>query len=320
MKRILFLFAFLQSTLFLSAAAKNTYYIVTSDTVYGWRLPCTPAYMQINSVMAYYTHNEILYITKISMDGEWNYVKKDKAWVHMSCVRPLSNNEIARYHENLKRHSKPWRTTLWILLALVIAGGAAMFFTDYPLDSLKAYSAIIALGTVSLVVFSYAQFIVCWGLKIVGWIQYYILGGWLINSFTNGILSIIPLITDLPTFGLYGLLAGSIPIWTFHLIEKKFNDFSFSEWVVYIFQIMTLLAILLITNDGWYYGRINSFYPLDSVPGLSFLVEGCDWGEYANTVFLLGYHIGLIPLLFPKVMWKKIHYLNDWIKLHDSWV
>lgn len=322
MKKIIFLSAFLLSTLFLSAAASNTYYVVTSDTVYGWRLPCTLTTEGINSIETSYRKNDVIYITSISHDNyevyaDHGYVKKDKVWVPMPCIRQLSEYEIARYYEKNKQHSKPLRTTLWILLALVVIGGAAMLFTDDPLPSMRAYFITILLCIVFLILFSYAQFIVCWGLKIVGWIEHYILGGWLVDSIANGILAIIPFVLDLTTYGLYGLFAGSIPMMAFHFVEKKFNNYSFTEWVVYFFRIMTLLAILIINNDGWYYARFNSVFPLDSVPGLSFLVEACDWGEYANTTFLWGYYIGLITLLFPKVLWKKIPWLKVWVELFN---
>ncbi len=323
MKKIIFLLAFLLNTIFLSAAAVDTYYVVTSDTVYGWRLPCTLMNEGINSIEKSYRKNDVIYITSISHDNyevyvDHGYVKKDKVWVPMPCIRPLSTNEIAQHKEKLKQHSRPLRIVLWILLALVIIGGAAMFLTDDPLPSMKAYFVTILLCIVFLILFSYAQFIVCWGLKIVGFVEHYILGGWLVDAICNGIFAIIPFVLDIATYGIYGLFAGFIPMLAFHFVEKKFNNYSFTEWIVYFFQIMMLLAILLINNDGWYYARFNSVFPLDSVPGMAFLVETCEWGEYANTTFLWGYHIGLISLLFPKVLWKKIPVLKEGVKLFDS--
>ncbi len=302
--RKIILVIFLVNLISLSAATVNTYYVVTSDTAYGWRLPYTMTTMSINSVESNYRHNDVLYITRISQDdeyyGEYGYVKKDKAWVPLLCIRALSEKEIAQYKEDVKRSkgSKPLRILLWIFLGLVILGTGAMFFTDDPLHSLGAYFATILLCIAAVLLSSYMQFIICWGLKIVGWIQHYILFGWFTDMFVNGILSIIPFIFNLPSFGLYGLIAGLLPAAMFYGIAYLFRDYPFTQWVVYVFQLATLLAVLVLVNDGWY-SIFNPFMHLDGIDSLSSLARACDWGQYANNVFIMAYYVGTIILLIP---------------------
>lgn len=323
LKKIGILFFALTCYLFMSAAEVDAYYRVIPMTINGRSLPGNTS-----NVITHYSENEVIYIFKTSLDGKWGYVSDDRARVYMSYIRPLTQNELDRYLNTLKQKgitpkskyryiykgSKPLRILMWVVICLILAGSAAMLLTDEPLRSLGVYYATVLLCAAMLVVWAYAQFILCWGLKIVGWIDHYILFGWLVDAFCNGILSIIPFVLDLPTYGLYGIVAGLLPSIIFYGIGSLFNyedeDYPFAKWIIYVFQIAVFLMILVM-DDRDIYLLFNQFMQLDGVPAIASLADSCDWGQYANNVFIIAFYIGTITLLIPRNLVQKLRDKNN---------
>ena len=174
-----------------------------------------------------------------------------------------------------------------------------------PLRSIGHFLVVVILCSISLVVFSYAQFILCWGLKIVGWIEHYILFGWLLDKYLTGIFTIIPFVLDLTSYGVYGLFVGLLPANIYYGIAKEYECFSFSQWIVYVFQLAMFLAVLVINNDTCF-DFFNSFLTLDKVPFLTSLAKVCDWGQYANSTFVWMFCIGNLLLLIPRYAQEKL--------------
>lgn len=319
MKKIGFLFLFACSSLLLSAADVNIYYIVTAKTLNGRSAPNKSAAKAIQ-----YPEYEVLYITDLSQDSKWGYVRKDNVWVSMSYIRPLTEDEVDRYMALLKRKgitpeselynpaappegSKPLRALLWLTLGIVVIMTLCLLFTDRPLRSIGVLYATVLMSAAVLIVMSYAQFVLCWGLRVVGWIDHYILFGWLVDAFANGILSIIPKILDLPTFGLYGLVAGLLPMAAFYGIGKLFENYPFASWVTYAFQLAMLLAVFVL-NDDSVYRVVNQILQLDGVNAISSLAQACDRGEYANRIFIKAFNLATFTLLVPKYYVDKIYH------------
>lgn len=297
-KKLSILFVLLAACLYMAAAEANAYYRVTASTLNGRSNPTKMA-----SKVKHYAKNEVIYITEISSDGKWGYVYQDKTWVHLSYLRQIKQavqEEIVR-----PNGSYPLRVAMWVLLGLLIVGSGAMYFADKPLRSVGALYGTILLCALVIAVLSYAQFIMCWGLKIVGWIDHYILFGWLVDSLANGILAIIPFALDIPTYGLYGLIVGVLPMAAFYFIGELFDDYPFSSWVIYFFQLTMLLLILILDNDSLYM-TFNQPLQLDGVGPLSSLADACNWGEYANDVFIWAFYLGTITLLAPRALVNKI--------------
>ena len=318
LKKISVLFLVLLSCLFLSAAEANAYYRVTTAVLNARSGPDKSA-----AKVKQYAKYEVLYITSISTDNKWGYVAEDYAWVHLSYVRRLNAKELEAYMAYRQRQggtsesadgkpsspngSRPLRIILWVFLGLIILGPLFMFLRDDQMRSVGVCYATMLLSVVVFVVISYAQFVLCWGLKIVGWIEHYVFFGWLVDAFANGILAIIPFVLDLPTFGLYGLIAGALPVMAFYGITKLFDedDYPFVKWVVYIFQLALFIAVLLIDNGDWY-DLFNPILQLDGASAVSALANACDWGEYANNVFVFAFYVGTICLLLPIAVWQRI--------------
>jgi len=311
MKKISILFCVLLSCLFLSAAEANAYYRVTSDVLNARRNPSKSAVK-----VKQYTRHHTLYITTFSKDGKWGYVPKDKAWVHMAYVQQLNQEELQAYKNYLERAgitpeapivvntthprgSKPLRMLFGVLLAFVLLCSLGMFFRDEPLHSFGVWYATAILSAAVIVVMSYAQPVLCWGLKIIGWIDHYILFGWWVDNFTSGILSVIPFVLDLPTYGLYGLLGGLLPAMAFYGIAYMFrDDYPFVKWLVYVFQIVMLIAILSIESTTWY-SLFNPLLHFDHVSAISSLIKACNWGPHVNSIFKCMFYLGTFVLIVP---------------------
>lgn len=323
LKKSSLLFLLVFGSLVVSAKNVEAYYEVRADVLIGRKAPSTNA-----AKVTEYQKRSYIFITELSRDENWGYVFKDKAWVNMSYVKPLSKAEVSRHigyqkfwsitpdselWESVRpkpNGSKPLRILLWIFVGLVVIGAAVMFFTGYSHDALKAYFATIALCSVSLVVVPYAQYIVSWVIKFLSWVDYYILFGWALNDL-GGILAIISIIQDLPTYGFFGLVAGIAPGLPFFLITEKYKNFKFVRWITYVFQIAMFLAVMVIVNEQWY-AFFNSIMTLDGVPSIRSLAKACDWGAYASSVFVWVFYISLAIMLFtPYFEWK---YNNEvWI-------
>lgn len=324
LKKSSLLFLLVFGSLVVSAKNVEAYYKVRADVLIGRKTPSTSA-----AKVTQYQKYSYIFITELSQDENWGYVFKDKAWVNMSYVKPLSKQEVSRHIAYMKfwgytsdselwesvrpkpNGSKPLRILLWIFVGLVVIGASVMFFTSYSHDALKAYFATIALCSVSLVVVPYAQYIVCWVIKFLSWVDYYILFGWALNDL-DGILAIIPLIQDLPTYGFFGLAAGIAPGLPFFLITEKYKNFKFVRWIAYVFQIAMFLAVMVIVNEQWY-SFFNSIMTLDGVPSIRSLAKACDWGAYASNLFVWVFYIILtITLLCPDYEWFfKLDILED---------
>ena len=122
-----------------------------------------------------------------------------------------------------------------------------------PLRSIGHFLVVVILCSISLVVFSYAQFILCWGLKIVGWIEHYILFGWLLDKYLTGIFTIIPFVLDLTSYGVYGLFVGLLPANIYYGIAKEYECFSFSQWIVKssAFSKKTAIPVIIIFSPRY---------------------------------------------------------------------
>ena len=321
-KKTSLLVLLLFGSLAVSAEKVNAYYIVTTSAAYTRTKPNQDA-EKVNR----YTENDVLFITKISFNNLWAYSFNDSAWISTSYIRPLTENEVKRYMVILKQKgitpeselvkmmpqtegSKPLRILFWIFIGLVITGAFVIYFLsdEYyrsgKMRDVGMYFAMILLCVAAVILFSYMQYVICRGLAIVGWIQHYILFGWFTDMFVNGILSIIPFILDIPSFGLYGAIAALLPVTAFMGIERVFEKYPFFERFIYAFRIALFFAILVITTDTWF-SLFNSFLLLEEVTSIAALVRSCDAGSYANSTFLWAFYIVSLVLLFPPKIFEK---------------
>lgn len=308
-------------SLAMSAAEANAFYRVTANQLNGRGLPNKTAVKKKQ-----YAKHDVVYITYLSDDQKWGYVYRDDAWVSMAYIQKLNAEELAAYKKSGKWHSnlpqagtkeqtaratgsKPLRILLWVFLGCLALGPLLLLLIGEPQKSIEVFLVTMLLCAGLVVLASYVQFVLCWGLKIVGWIEHYILFGWLVDAFANGILAIIPFCLDLPTFGAYGFAAGVLPAFAFFHIGEIYtledDTYPFAQWIIYVFQIAMFLAVLVIDNSD-YYLWFNNFMQLDGVPAISTLANACDWGEYANSTFIAGFSIGTLTLLAPRVLVLKV--------------
>lgn len=297
-KKLSILFVLLSACLLMSAAEANAYYRVMAGTLNGRQGPD-----KSSAKVTKYSRDEILYITELSSNGKWGYVSKDHTWVSMTYVQQISKAEQEDVAPS-PQGSYPLRIIMWVMLGLLVVGTIILAFAEKPFHSIGVLYATVLLCALVIVVMACAQFVLCWGLKIVGWIDYYIFFGWFLDACT-GIFAVIAFIVDIPTYGLYGLLAGVLPILLFGCIVHLFEDYSFAKWVVYVFQIPMLVLLLSIDNESLYI-MFNQYLQLDGVPAIATLADSSDWGEHANTVFVWAFYLGTATLIIPESWAEKI--------------